>query len=572
MTSRKWTFPSLLFLSLALFCYSAIDSPAVSNKIITVHPGESIQKAIDQARAGNIILVSPGIYYETIQLKRGIILRSEGLPKTTIIDGRDSSQPVVKGASESIIDGFTITGKGPPANEAEPGHAIECIDISFVIRNNIIKNNQGTGIYVAGKKAAPEIIGNKIYSNQGAGIGNEHYSHARIADNECYANTLAGIGIRRQAAPLLENNRLHHNGMAGIGVQHKNSSPVLKNNYCYFNKLAGIGVEQGASPTLEGNNLYSNGRSGVGIQSGSKVLLTANIIKTNTLSGIAVLKGCEVTIKDNTIADNIMAGIVINDGSKAEIEQNTISHNGTQGIVCSFSKVNVSGNTINGNSHHGIAIYRQSQARITENTISDNGYNDHRGAGVIVVSSDDVIISHNKFDGNYGPGVYAHKSSPRIENNELINDLVFIKQYASPTVINNVFYSAKRVKGKKHKSGVDMRESCSPIIKDNRFYGIYGISVRQKSRPLITGNIFSGKHKSSVRSGRSGIKVDKKSYPIISQNIFYNGNKLMVGGKSVRSNKTILQTKVRLRSMKNGNIPEKFKNKMLVIADNLFLD
>ncbi len=575
MISRKWTFPTRLLFNVVLFCcflVSAIAPSAVSAKIVAIHPGESIQQAIDQARAGDILLVSPGIYYETIKLKRGIILRSEGMPKTTIIDGQNSVQPVVSGANESIIEGFTITGKGPKVDEADPGHAVECKDVSFVIKNNIIKNNYGSGIYVAGKNAAPEIFDNKIYSNQGAGIGNEHNSRAKIIGNECYNNTLAGIGVRHQAAPLLDNNSLHHNQMAGIGIQHKNTSPIVKNNHCYLNKLSGIGVEQEASPTLEGNKLYNNGRSGVGIKSGSKVTLIANTIKDNTLSGIAVMKDCEVSVKDNTIAGNIMAGIVVNDGSKAEIEQNTISYNGTQGIVCSYSKVNISKNTINGNSHHGIAIYRKSQAQIAENTINDNGYEDRRGAGIIVVSSDDVQISHNMFDANYGPGVYAHKSSPQIEHNEFINDMVCVKYYASPTVAHNVFYSAKRVKGKKHKSGVDIRENSSPIIKDNRFYGIYGVSIRYECRPLIMNNTFSGQHKGSVKSGRSGIKVDKKSYPIISQNVFYNGNKVMAGGKSVTSNKTILQTNVRLRSMRDGKIPEKFKNIMLVIADNLFLN
>jgi parallel beta-helix repeat protein len=575
MISRKWIFIcSVLVYVLLPFCFSAsaVESLLVSGKVIAVHPGESIQRAINQAKPGTLVLVSAGVYYETIQLKRGVTLRGEGGAEATIIDGQNSIQPVVKGAEECVIEGFTITGKGPPAKESEPSHAVECINVSPIIKNNIIKKNHGTGIYVEGEKAAPEIVGNIICSNQGAGIGNDYKSRAKIVDNECYANALAGIGIRRQAAPLVENNRCHHNELAGIGVRHRDTSPILRNNRCYFNKLSGIGVEEEASPTVEGNSLYSNERAGVGIRSGSSVILTGNTITANILSGIGVMKDCRVTLKGNTITGNIMAGITVTDGSEAEIAHNILEDNGTEGIVCSFSSVDIHHNTINGNSHHGVAIYRRSRAKITKNTIINNGAHERRGAGIIVVSSSDVLISDNSFEGNYGPGVYAHKSSPRIEHNEFSNDLVFIKHYASPTVAYNSFFSGRKASGKKYKSGVDIRENSSPVIRDNRFYGKFGIAVRYKSRPLIINNTFSGRHKSSVESGRSGIKVDKESYPTVKRNIFYNGNKVVVGGKSVNTNITLFQTRARFRRRKKGKTPDKLKNLMLVIADNLFLD
>jgi parallel beta-helix repeat protein len=581
MIRRKWTFVSCLLLYSLLFLHPSPAS-AQSAKIIAVHPGESIQQAIDQARAGSIILVSPGIYYETIQLKKGITLRSETGARATIIDGQNSNQPVVKLADECMLEGFTIIGKGPAEQESDPSHTaasytvashtVECINVSPIIKGNIIKNNHGTGIYVEGKKAAPEITGNIIYSNQGAGIGNEHSSRARIVANECYGNTRAGIGIRHQAAPLVENNRSHHNEMAGIGIQGENTSPILKNNHCYFNKLSGVGVENGASPTLEGNNLYSNGRCGVGIQLNSTVVLTGNKINANTLAGIGVMKNCQVTVTNNTLAENVLAGISVTDGSTAEITKNTIRDNGCQGIVCSFSQAEIHHNTIDGNSHHGVAIYRRSKVQLTENSIINNGAHGRRGTGIIVVSSNDVLITRNNFEGNYGPGVYARKSSPRIEFNEFFNDLVFIKYYASPTVAHNTFYSGKKAGGKKYKSGVDIRDNSSPIIINNQFYGKFGIAVRKKSRPLIADNTFSGQHKSSVKSGRSGIKIDKESYPIIKQNIFYNGNKVMTGGKSVNTNITLVRSRAKLRIPKEGRVPERLKNTMILIAGNLFLE
>jgi parallel beta-helix repeat protein len=575
MPKTKWksVYPTIL-LSALLFCplaSSAAELLGISGKIIPVHPGESIQQTINKTSSGSIILVSPGIFYETIRLKKGITLRSESGAKATIINGQNSAQPVVTGADQCVIEGFTIIGKGPAANEHEPSHAIECIDVSPIIKNNIIKNNQGTAIYVSGNNAAPEITGNIICSNFGAGIGNDHSSRATISGNECYGNARSGIGIRGQSSPLVQNNRSHHNTKAGIGVQEKGSSPKLKNNYCYFNKLSGVGVENGATPALEGNHLYSNGRCGLGAQLGSSIVLTGDIIMGNTLSGIGIMNNCQVTIKNSSISKNALAGITVTDDSKAEISHNTLNDNGTQGIVCSYSQADINHNTIDGNSHHGVAIYRHSKANIAENKIINNGAHDHRGAGIIVVSSNDVEINKNQFEGNYGPGVYAHKSSPIIELNEFNNDLIFVKFYASPMVVNNIFYSGKKAGGKKYKSGIDIREYSSPVIYDNQFYGKFGIAVHDNSRPLIINNVFSGQHKSSIKSGRSGIKTDKNSYPTVKYNVFYNGNKLLVGGKSVSNNITLIQKGGRFIKIKKNQSLEKLKDVALLILDNLFL-
>ncbi len=563
---------SIILLSVCgLFFVSIVKTDAAVGKILAVHPGESIQEAINKAKSGTIILVSPGIYYEKIRLKKGITLRSEAGATATIIDAQNSSKPAITTASQCVIEGFTITGKGASLKESAPSHTIECINVSPLIKNNIIKNNQGTGIYISGVAASPEIIGNSIYSNSGAGIGNDNKSSAKIRNNKCYGNLRAGIGIHLQAAPIVDNNRLYNNAMAGIGIQHKNTSPTITNNQCYSNKLSGIGVEEGASPTLEGNHIYGNGRAGVGIRKESQVTIKGNTITGNTLSGIGILDKCKVTIINNTLNRNIMAGITVNDGSETDILNNTIQANGTQGIVCNFSKVIIQNNTISDNYHHGVAIYRFSHAQINNNTFINNGADDHRGAGIIVVSSNDVNINHNWFENNYGPGVYSRRSSPLIEHNEFANDLIFVKYFASPTIANNIFYSGKKSSGKKYKSGIDIMDKSSPIVVNNQFLGKFAIAIRHGSKPLIIKNIFSGDHKSSVKSGRSGIKVDKESLPSIKQNIFYNGNKIIAGGRSVFTNGKLVKIRNKFKPLKKQKISAKSKNLILEIADNLFL-
>src|SRR3990170_3697865 len=73
------------------------DKLVVNGKIIPVRPGENIQEALDQAKSGDIILVSPGTYKPNkkgeafiIFKKRhnGVTLKGGGIgPEDVVLDG-----------------------------------------------------------------------------------------------------------------------------------------------------------------------------------------------------------------------------------------------------------------------------------------------------------------------------------------------------------------------------------------------------------------------------------------------------------------------------------------------------
>lgn len=542
-------------------------------EILAVHEGESIQAAINKAKEGGVILVSAGTYYETIKLKKGIVLRSESGAEQTIINGSQGSGTVVEIAGKSTLDGFTITGR-VDTDKAKTRHAVECINISATIKNNIIRDNKGTGLYISGKKATVSASNNRIHVNQGAGIGIEKESKALIFDNQCYGNKEAGIGIQLGASPVIERNKCFQNQMAGIGVRHKESAPIIKDNECYNNELAGIGLEKAATATITNNYLHGNGRSGIGLTEGSSAIIEKNEIKENTLAGIGSKDKSTLTVKNNQIHHNRMSGITVLDATQAIIEGNTIQGNGTQGIVCSSATITVKNNKVLDNIHHGISFYRNAQGEVNGNIINNNGANDMRGAGILVVSSDKPVIRNNEFNNNYGPGVYTRRCSPLIEENVFLNDLVFTKFHASPTIRKNTFYSKGKSGGKTVKSGVDVRKISHPLIEENEFYGKFAISIRDKSNPLVLKNKFSGNHKISINGGRSGIKVDRTANPSIIDNIFYNGNKIVITGQSFTKN--VILTHGRTGKLVKSKLitvvePKLHGGDTVLIAGNLFI-
>jgi len=141
----------------------------------------SIQAAIDAAVHGDMVLVSPGTYYENIKYKgKAITLISREGPEITVIDGMQTDSTVTLAnmeGTDSVLDGFTITN-GRATQYYPNGGGVACRNSAGTLLNNIITKNStyslemGTGGGVGGKKTV--MINNLITrntANKGGGAG-----------------------------------------------------------------------------------------------------------------------------------------------------------------------------------------------------------------------------------------------------------------------------------------------------------------------------------------------------------------------------------------------------------------
>ncbi len=234
---------------------------------------KTLQAAIDASNLGDIVLVAHGKYQESIRLKVGIILRSEGddargtdgpkRAEMTIIDGggKEGKQPGVVMAEGSTLDGFTITNVGAFDESTWKKHfdshgeelgdeegsvqaegttpAISIQGVSCTVIHCVIHHNGDVGIGVLGKektKTAPLVTDNLVYRNMGGGIGVAEGAEPIIRGNICKENLRAGIGCR-MANPIIIDNVCLQNIRAGIGCR-EGSKPVMRGNKCYENRRA----------------------------------------------------------------------------------------------------------------------------------------------------------------------------------------------------------------------------------------------------------------------------------------------------------------------------------------------
>ncbi|MGB2864479.1 MAG: hypothetical protein WBC05_14220, partial [Sedimentisphaerales bacterium] len=244
-----------ILLSFALLLVAAIQSRAETRLV----PGgyATIQQAIQGCNNGDVVIVEPGTYFETINfLGKNITVTGTDpddpdIVAATIIngDGEGSVVTFENGeTSEALLTGFTITGGyGTAVSEIGSnifwGGGIFCYASSPTIKGNIITDNAGP----------VEMVGNNQAQwtmSYGSGIGS-FVSSATITNNIIKNNTAFAGAVFVLSEDKICNNLIYDNSaVIGGGV-------ILFGGSLINNTI--VGNDTNANPQaagMPGGNVY----------------------------------------------------------------------------------------------------------------------------------------------------------------------------------------------------------------------------------------------------------------------------------------------------------------------------
>jgi len=243
-------------------------------------PGDysGIQSAIDNCNHGDVILVSPGVYYENVNFHGKAITLSSTNPadlnvaSNTVIDASGQGSAVTFASGEttnSILTGFTITGGYGTVNAAT--------NFYYGALNGKLTNYYGAGIFCY--RASPTILGNIITAN--------------VAPEESARDVGIGGGIGCiESDALITRNLITANtaGMAGGIYVYRGRARVVSNLICSNGAEygGGAGLFRGgylANNTLAGNSAVFTGNVFAKSDAIGQCLVTGNIICNATSAG-----------------------------------------------------------------------------------------------------------------------------------------------------------------------------------------------------------------------------------------------------------------------------------------------
>ena len=382
-----------------------------------------IQWAIDNATAGDTIIVRDGVYYENVVIDKSLTLKSENGSASCILDASGEGDVIAITADGATLEGFTVKNGST---------GIKITSNNNVIGNNTITSNTNSGIYLQSSSgniiisntvafnnygiylsfSSNNTIANNIIKNNYHGIHLESLSNTTAITNNIIENNTYGVYLLDSISITLSNNTMTENSIYifGNSLLHYNTHEIYSSNTVngkpvyYLKNQSEVRVPEGAgqiilancSDILVENQILNNASVGIEIAYSSNVTVNNNSVE-NTIFGIYLYYSSSNTICNNTLKNNFYSIWLQEYSSNNIIASNIISSSTDEGIRVWYHSNN---NTITNNyiaeSHmKGIFLWYWSKYNvISNNTIENNWY------GIYLWSANNNMIYSNNFINN----------------------------------------------------------------------------------------------------------------------------------------------------------------------------
>ena len=366
--------------------------PAFSTVIHVPEDLPSIQAGVDVASSGDTVLVAAGTYYEIIEMKGDVNLRSEtGWADCVTIDGGGwTFGGVVQFTNLSgspLLEGFTITNGGH--------HGLEIYRTNAVIRNCLITENRtntyGGGVYchrgfpvffdcVISENHA-ELLGGGVIASYDPGLA---MTDCRIIRNSSGSSS-GGLSSSSSSiftrCEFLENTAVFSGGGLGLGGHEIFRDCRITGNRALSG--GGGGIWCGGGQIFENCNIMDNSANWDG----------GGVFIYEDKSPISNLEFFQCTISGNVSSGGDGGGIF--SGGNPSFDQCRIWDN--LAVVGS-----------------GGGFYNRGSLKLTECLVTENSAG-HNGGGAFCATSDSTLVTQCTFAGNaasgQGGGIYTYSSN-----------------------------------------------------------------------------------------------------------------------------------------------------------------
>ncbi|MEV7560588.1 right-handed parallel beta-helix repeat-containing protein [Streptomyces sp. NPDC089795] len=268
MTNRQ--IKSLTCIAVVMAAGLGVLAPSSAAAGRRVHPGDSIQDAVDYARPGDTITVMPGTYYENVLITKRLTLRGFGArtvikPPVTAVTpvapvtppASGAAAPAAPGAAQAPAAKPTANPAAKPATSGTSDRALAC-------------SQADTGICVMGTAEQPvvdvDIHSLTVSGFKRNGIWASYTDRLSVQRVISERNGTWGIAQERSTRGLFRDNTARDNAESGLFIANTvdreggatdTLGAVVRRNTLTGNRI-GVTVRRVRNLSVYGNNLTGN--------------------------------------------------------------------------------------------------------------------------------------------------------------------------------------------------------------------------------------------------------------------------------------------------------------------------
>jgi parallel beta-helix repeat protein len=326
----------------------------------------TVGSAIKAAKAGDRILVRPGLYEEGLVVEKPLEILGDGPVEEIEIRARGANALLFR-ASIGRVANLTLRQAGGE----ETWYAVDITQGRLDLEGCDI-SSQTSACVAIHNGADPRLRRNLIHDGKQSGVYVYDNGLGTLEDNDITNNTLVGVAIKSGGNPTLRRNQIHDCKEGGVHV-YDNGLGTLEDNDITTSAKSGVAIATGGNPTLRRNQIHDCKQSGVYVYDNGLGTLEDNDIATSARAGVAITTGGNPTLRRNQIHDCKEDGVFVYDNGLGTLEDNDITTNTLAGVeIKKGGNATLRHNRLNGNGYEAVWIYEGGRGVVEDNDLTGN--------------------------------------------------------------------------------------------------------------------------------------------------------------------------------------------------------
>ena len=270
----------------------------------------TLRDAVREARENTCILLKPGVYRESLIIKRSLQIRSADTLHPATIESLTSSSVVVLEGASLYLSHLKIKGTASKDQKILP--AVEIKSGHLVMEDCHLTSEVSTVVDVKGAESEAILRRCHLHDGKAGGISFHDSAVGYLEECHLYRNKLSQVVIGKGCAPTLTGCKISHSAMAGIYIS-EGGAGLVEDCDIWGSAVGGIQCRRGGNPHVRLSRISMNERYGVLVAEQGEGFFERCQIFDNARSGVTVTQLAKPRFSACQIFDNREEGVTVDE-------------------------------------------------------------------------------------------------------------------------------------------------------------------------------------------------------------------------------------------------------------------